>query len=189
MIQLDGAILRALEPKDVDSLYAYRNDWQVARLLGGFSAGYSRANLEDWIQRHLNTADEMLWTIADRVTDESLGHVGLYDIDTRLRKAEFAILIGYPKRWDQGLGTEVSEAVLRWAFDQANLHKVSLRVLADNPRAIHIYERLGFTRDGVLRDEQFRDGRFVDIVIMSLLEDEWRRASRVPIANRSEDGR
>jgi RimJ/RimL family protein N-acetyltransferase len=178
MNDLDDVVLRALEPKDVNSLYSFRNDWQVAKLLGGFSAGYSRANLEAWIRNHVNRSDEALWTIADKATDESIGHVGLYDVDYRLRKAEFAIVIGYSERWNTGIGTRVSEEILGWAFDQLNLHKVSLVVLASNARAIHVYERLGFKRDGLLRDEQFRDGRYIDIVLMSLLEDEWRRRRR-----------
>ena len=51
MINLGDVVLRALEPKDVEYLYDYRNDWDVIQHLAGFSAGYSRVNLEDWIKR------------------------------------------------------------------------------------------------------------------------------------------
>ena len=108
MINLGDVTLRALASKDVDQLYLYRNDWEVIRHLGGFSAGYSRQNLEDWVKSHSNRADEMLWTIADRLTDRCLGHVGLYQIDSRVRKGQFAILIGERALWGKGLGTRVT---------------------------------------------------------------------------------
>jgi len=174
MMNLGDVTLRAIEPKDVDLLYAYRNDWEVIRHLGGFSAGYSRANLEEWIKRHSNRADEVLWTIAAAATDQSVGHVGLYQIDNRLRKAQFAILIGERELWGKGLGTRVTQAVVSWAFMQLNLHKVALHVLTNNERAIRIYESLGFRTEGVLRDEQFRDGEFLDLMVMAVFEDEWR---------------
>jgi RimJ/RimL family protein N-acetyltransferase len=174
MINLGDVVLRALEPKDADSLYLYRNEWEVIRHLGGFSAGYSKANLEEWIQRHSNRADEILWTIAAVETDHCIGHVGLYQIDSRVRKGQFAIMIGDRALWGKGLGTRVTEAVVSWAFSQLNLHKVSLHVLTNNERAIRIYELLGFRPEGILRDEQFRDGQFLDLMLMAVFEDEWR---------------
>ena len=156
------------------TLYSYRNDWEVIRHLGGFSAGYSRANLEDWIKRHSNRPDEVLWTIADAVADQCIGHVGLYQIDNRVRKGQFAILIGDKALWGRGLGTRVTQAVVSWAFAQLNLHKVSLHVLTNNERAIRIYEALGFRPEGILRDDQFRDGQFLDLMLMAVFEDEWR---------------
>lgn len=174
MINLGDVVLRALEPKDADYLYGYRNDWEVIRHLGGFSAGYSKDNLEEWIRRHSNRPDEILWTIASGETDQSIGHVGLYQIDSRVRKGQFAILIGDRALWGRGLGTRVTEAVVSWAFAQLNLHKVSLHVLTNNERAIRIYELLGFRPEGILRDEQFRDGQFLDMMLMAVFEDEWR---------------
>ena len=174
MISLGDVVMRALEPKDAEYLYTYRNDWEVIRHLGGFSAGYSRSNLEEWIKRHSNRPDEVLWTIADSATDQCIGHVGLYQIDSRVRKGQFAILIGDKALWGRGLGTRVTQAVVAWAFGQLNLHKVSLHVLTNNERAIRIYESLGFHPEGVLRDEQFRDEQFLDLMLMAVFEDEWR---------------
>ena len=174
MISLGDVVMRALEPKDAEYLYTYRNDWEVIRHLGGFSAGYSRSNLEEWIKRHRNRPDEVLWTIADSATDQCIGHVGLYQIDSRVRKGQFAILIGDKALWGRGLGTRVTQAVVAWAFGQLNLHKVSLHVLTNNERAIRIYESLGFHSEGVLRDEQFRDEQFLDLMLMAVFEDEWR---------------
>ena len=173
MIDLGEVVLRRPEPKDVDSLYSFRNDWAVIKHLVGFSAGYSRSNLEDWIKLHSSRTDEVLWTIADRDRDQCIGHAGLYQIDHRIRKAEFGIVIGDQTWWGKGLGKKVTEAVVAWGFSQLNLHKITLAVLTNNPRAIHIYEALGFRSEGVLHDDQFREGKYLDVMLMVILEAEW----------------
>lgn len=183
MIDLGDFLLRALEMKDVDHLYQFRNDWEVIRTVGGFSAGYSRVNLEDWIKRHSNRPDEVLWTIAEKDSDRCVGHVGLYQIDNRVRKGQFAILIGDRELWGKGLGTRVTKTVVTWAFEQLNLHKVTLGVLTTNARAIRIYETLGFRSEGILRHDQFRDGEFLDLMLMAVFEDEWRSRDGMKAGN------
>jgi RimJ/RimL family protein N-acetyltransferase len=173
MIETKTTLLRPLEPSDLDRLYRYRNDREVARHLGGFSTGYARADLAAWLEAHRNRADEVLWAIATKHDDTCIGHAGLYRIDYRVRKAEYAILIGDREHQGKGIGREVSEAVLHYGFDQLNLHKVSLSVLASNARAIRLYQALGFVQEGVLRHDQFRDGGYVDSIVMSIIEGEW----------------
>lgn len=174
MIDLGPVVLRPFEPHDVERLYAFRNDWQVTQYLGGFSSGYTRENLREWIKFHRNRDDEVLWAIADKKDDRCIGHVGLYKIDLRLRKGEFAIVIGELKTQGKGVGRRATEAMIDWGFRQMNLHKISLSVLATNKRAIRLYESIGFRHEGVLRDEQYRDAKYVDVVLMSLLDREWK---------------
>ena len=178
MIDLGAVVLRPFEPRDVEHLYGFRNDWQVTQYVGGFSSGYSRRNLEEWIKFHRNRDDEVLWAIAGKKGGRCIGHVGLYKIDPRVRKAEFAILLGDRRWWGKGVGRSATVAMLDWGFDQLNLHRISLSVLATNQRAIRLYRDLGFREEGLLRDEQFRDGKYVNVLLMSLLEKEWRSGKR-----------
>jgi RimJ/RimL family protein N-acetyltransferase len=67
----------------------------------------------------------------------------------------------------------VTRAVVSYGFAELNLHRIELDVLATNARAIHLYERLGFRREGTLRDAQFRGGVYIDLVLMAILEREW----------------
>jgi len=174
-IELPAAVLRALEPGDLPRLYEYRNDPDTTRDLVGFSVHYSRAALAAWLESHARRTDEALWAIAARDDDRCLGHVGLYQIDHRIRKASFGILIGDPAARGKGLGTAITRAVVDYGFAELNLHRIELDVLATNARAIHLYERLGFQREGVLRHAQFRGGAYVDLVLMAVLDGEWRR--------------
>jgi [ribosomal protein S5]-alanine N-acetyltransferase len=168
MIDLGGIRLRAFEAEDVDALYQLRNSESVLKGLGGFSTGYSRRSLAEWIETHRHHVDEVLWAIALKDSDRCIGHVGLYGIDHRVRKAEFGITI-HESQWEKGFGGQATSAVLEFGFSQLNLNKVSLTVLANNGRAIKLYEHMGFRQDGVLREEQFRDGRYVDMLLMSIL--------------------
>ncbi|MBA3403869.1 MAG: GNAT family N-acetyltransferase [Gemmatimonadaceae bacterium] len=170
---VDDVVLRPFEPADIDALYAYRNDRELVSQLGGFSVGYSRSDLATWIERRRTVTDEILWAIADVSDDRCIGHVGLYRIDARVRRAEIAILIGERDRQGRGIGTAVTRAVVTYGFRELNLHRIALQVLATNDRAMRFYESLGFTREGSLRHHQFRDGAYVDMVLMSILDDEW----------------
>jgi RimJ/RimL family protein N-acetyltransferase len=174
MIHLDSVTLRALEPKDIEFLYRFRNDSAITEQLVGFSTGYSVQSLHQWLESHRGRSDEVLWAIALNQNDQCIGHAGLYQIDPRVGKAEFGILIGDASLHGRGIGRQVSAAIVTYAFQQLRLHKVSLTVLATNARARGLYERLGFRIEGTLRDDQWRNGRFIDVVVMSLLESEWR---------------
>jgi RimJ/RimL family protein N-acetyltransferase len=157
-------------------MYGYRNDPEVAHWLGGFSFGFSRRDFEDWIERHRNRTDEIIWVIAAKPSDECIGHVGLYEIDYRAGKAEYAMCIGDKAKRARGLGTEISKAVHRYAFRELNLHKVHAEMLDFNEAAIKLCERLGYKLEGRLRANQFRDGKYVDSLVMSVLVEEWESA-------------
>lgn len=172
-IVLNRIILRRPEPSDVEALYEMKNDWENARLLGGFSNGYSREDLCDWIERHRNRVDEIIWIIANKKDNKCIGHVGLYNIDHRVRSAEFAILIGNRQYRSKGLGKEIARAVIEQGFKQLNLHRIELSVITSNNRAISFYKMMGFQAEGTLRHSQFRDGQYLDMTIMSILEGEW----------------
>lgn len=173
IIVLDRVTLRRPEPRDVEQLYVYRNDWDVICTLGGFSRGYAMKDLTDWVEYHRTRGDEIIWTIADLENDRCLGHVGLYKIDHRVRSAEFAILIGDKSRWGQGLGREITSAVLKFGFEQLNLNRIELTVLENNAAALALYRRLGFVQEGVQRQAQFRDGQYLNVVQMGLLHQEY----------------
>lgn len=169
----DDFVLRKPEPKDVEALYAQKNDPDVASLLGGFSSGYARADLAGWIDFHRERRDEVLWVIADAKTDACLGHVGLYQIDHRVRSAEFAIMLGDKGVWGRGIGSRATRAAIRYGFRWLNLNRIQLTVLETNPRAIAIYRKLGFAQEGVMRQAQWKDGRYLDVIMMSLLREEF----------------
>jgi RimJ/RimL family protein N-acetyltransferase len=81
--------------------------------------------------------------------------------------------IGERDAWGQGYGTEALHLALQYAFDELNLHRITLTVIAYNERAIALYERAGFQREGVFREFGQRDGKRYDMYLYGLLRPEW----------------
>lgn len=170
---LANCSLRKPEPADIEALFAQKNDPEVAAMLGGFTKGYTRADLARWVEAHAQAKDEALYVITNE-SDRCLGHVGLYKIDHRVRSAEFAILVGDKKAWRTGIGRACTSFMLRFGFEELQLHRIYLEVLASNDRARKLYDSLGFKHEGTLRDAQWKGGRYLDVHVMSILDDEWR---------------
>jgi len=170
--QLGRITFRPLEPDDFEALYQQKNDPEVARLLDGFTTGYARADIAAWYDYHRNRSDEVQWAIMQTETGQCLGHVGLYQIDHRVRKANFGIMIGDKSFWGQGIGELCTRFVVVYGFDELNLNRIELTVLDSNPRAIRLYEKLGFREEGRLRQAQFKQGHYHDLIIMAVLREE-----------------
>jgi RimJ/RimL family protein N-acetyltransferase len=84
------------------------------------------------------------------------------------------IFIGDKRYWNKGYGTEVMRLLLRHGFSTLNLNRVFLRVFETNPRAIRSYEKAGFVFEGRMRQAEFIDGKYCDVILMSVLRSEWK---------------
>jgi RimJ/RimL family protein N-acetyltransferase len=102
-----------------------------------------------------------------------IGNIDLHQIDWKNRHAELGITIGEKAYWNQGYGTDAICSMLKLAFREMNMHRIQLRVDADNARAIRCYIKAGFKKEGTLRDAVFREGKYIDQHIMSILQQEF----------------
>jgi len=129
-----------------------------------------------WYDAYLAGRDQAVrLAIVDAACNRIIGCTYLTDVHRINRSAEFSILIGEPEYWSRGYGTEAARVMLAHAFDDLNLRRVYLTVLAENARAVRLYERVGFTREGWLREAVFKEGRYRDVLAMAILEPEYRR--------------
>jgi RimJ/RimL family protein N-acetyltransferase len=114
-----------------------------------------------------------------RLADNTLvGTIGLYDIAWSNRTAWVGVGIGRREDWGNGYGSEAMDLVMRYAFDELNLHRLQLTVIDYNPRALKMYEKLGFVREGAYREFVERDGARHDLILYGLLRPEWRARPR-----------
>jgi RimJ/RimL family protein N-acetyltransferase len=121
-----------------------------------------------------NSKDQFHFAVHILDTDQLIGVCSLVRIDWKNRGAMLGISITEQNCWGKGYGSDASNVLLRWAFYELGLHRVDLGVFAYNPRAIRAYEKLGFVHEGREREALFRDGTYHDILIMSILQHEWR---------------
>jgi RimJ/RimL family protein N-acetyltransferase len=170
MIRGERIVLRAIERKDLSNYVQWLNDPAVLEYFGQY-APFSLAQEEQWYEQMLQ--DQKQRNFAIEFEGRHIGGAGFGNIDWRNQNAEVGLFIGIPELWDQGFGREVLQALLRLGFDQMNLHRIYLRVFAENNRGIHLYETLGFQHEGRWRHAEFRNGRFQDMLWMGVLRDEW----------------
>lgn len=124
---------------------------------------------EDW-QKSERTIPFAVRLIED---DSLIALVSLEGILWSHAVAWLGIGIGDREQWGKGYGREAMELVLRYGFNELNLHRIQLTVFQYNERAIALYEKLGFQREGVYREFMQRDGKRYDMYLYGLLRREW----------------
>ena len=175
MIQRSAVYLRPAERSDIPLFVAWFSDWRTVRTLG-LRAPISIASEEQWFERML--ADQgkggYLFVTCLLEDDRPVGNIGLFDLELHNGGAGLGITIGSPDDRGRGLGSDALRAMLGFAFGQLRLERVWLDVYDSNPGARRVYERTGFVAEGTLRHAVFREGRYLDVVRMAILADEWR---------------
>ncbi len=172
---LEGKLvrLRALEPTDAERAYTWINDREVTHFI---MARYpmSHTDEERWLAEtsHGNGFADLRLAIETK-EGAHIGNCGLHRASPENRSAELGILIGDKSFWSSGYGTDAVLTLLHFAFDQMNLHKVALGVFEFNERAQACYRKCGFVVEGRNREDYFQDGRYWDIIRMSVLRREF----------------
>jgi RimJ/RimL family protein N-acetyltransferase len=169
--------LRPLERDDAPTLKPWVNDPEVTRTLRMYRPMTLRAE-EEFIDNACRGEDRMVLGIALRATDRLIGCTGLHEIDLRSRRSGFGIFLGDKGEWGKGYGTEATRLIVGHAFTTLNLHRVWLHVFAPNERGLRTYEKVGFRREGLLRQDYFREGRYWDTIVMGILQSEWEDQAR-----------
>jgi RimJ/RimL family protein N-acetyltransferase len=170
---------RAPQTSDAPLFTQYLQHPQVRRnlLIGRYP--FSEESELKWMERHAEPPapdgkTDVVMAFGLKGEEQPLGSSGLHRISMIHRNAEWGIFIGRPDQWGKGIGREVAGAMLRYGFDTLNLHRIYLRVNADNERGIRSYRAAGFKDEGTMRGHIFVDGKYVDLHMMGVLRDEWR---------------
>jgi diamine N-acetyltransferase len=170
LIRGERIVLRAIERQDLPNYVEWFNDPVVLEYFGRYRP-LSLAEEEQWYEQMLQ--DPKTCNFAVELEGRHVGGAGFTDIDGRNASAEVGLFIGLPELWDQGLGFDILQALLHFGFEQLNLNRIYLRVFSRNERAVHLYEKLGFKHEGRWRQAKFRNGRYQDLLWMSVLREEW----------------
>lgn len=167
--------LHTVEEDDLEFLNRNVNDPRVRRPLTSADPA-NMAQSEEFFEDVVSDDDGVHLLICvdgDDGDPEPVGDIALFKVHDRTRWAEIAIAIA-PEYWGNGYGTEASERLVEYAFDERNLHRLQARVMASNEASRRIWEKLGFELEGRLRENQFDGGEYVDTLYFGLLEHEYR---------------
>jgi RimJ/RimL family protein N-acetyltransferase len=171
----DGKLvsLRALELSDLDDFEEHWNSWELRRTIGVPLPGSRREWLEFATKADPWKDGELHLAIVEKVSGDFLGSVGLRDISLPHRRAEFGISIHDPKNRSKGFGTDATRLMLWIGFHLLGLQSIYLDTFPDNEEAHRVYVKTGFKEVGVLRNTEFREGEFQNLLIMDILREEF----------------
>jgi RimJ/RimL family protein N-acetyltransferase len=166
--------LAALSKDDAPRMARWYGDVGYLRLQETNAAlPKSVAQIESELEHLGGSADTIAFGIRTRDNNELIGTLGFYEIEWSNQAAWLGMGIGDREAWGKGYGTEALRLALQYAFDELNLHRLTLTVIAYNERAIALYEKAGFRREGVFREFGQRDGKRYDMYLYGLLRPEW----------------
>ncbi|UQZ34421.1 GNAT family N-acetyltransferase [Paenibacillus sp. PK3_47] len=169
----DKVYLRPLNGEDAELYYHMFYDAETRRLTGT-QKHITKEGIVRYIDRKADDDSSVLLLIALRENDEAIGDIAIQDMDRNNRTANIRIAIGDSRHQGQGYGREALLLMLDYGFGILNLHRIELEVFSYNKRAMHVYESIGFTREGVRRQALFYDHAYHDVIMMSMLENEYR---------------
>lgn len=163
--------LRALKESDIWILHKWINDPDVIRFTNTYRP-ISEMEQKEWFANTAYFRNNYVFGIELISEKVLIGTCGLYDFDAISRKAELRMKIGESQQRGKGIGTEALLQLLTFGYNDLNLNKIWLRVLADNIAGIKLYEKAGFITEGKLREDIYITANYKDIVVMSLLKSE-----------------
>lgn len=171
----DRLRLNALRDADIPLLTAWYQDQNFLRNLDAIPVGLrSESSVREMIEGLMKRPTrDYGFAIRKKDTDELIGLTILDGILWNNGTCHVSIEIGEPSHRSRGYGREAMELVLDFAFQELNLHAVSLTVFSYNEPAIRLYEKLGFTKEGVRREYLHRDGKRHDLYLYGMLRREW----------------
>lgn len=172
-MQASALRLRPLERSDL--LFVHELDNNAAVMRYWFEEPYEAfVELQELYDKHIHDQTERRFIIDREKTN--IGLVELIEINYIHRRAEFQIII-HPEYQSKGYAAGATSLALSYAFNVLNMYKTYLIVDSDNKKAIHIYEKLGFEAEGLLRHEFFCNGAYRDVLRMCLFQKDFKPVS------------
>ncbi|MEU7001105.1 GNAT family protein [Nonomuraea sp. NPDC046570] len=168
--------LRPVGPEHVDGLLDLLADPEVRRLTGSHADPAGREAATRWYSTRGEQSDRL--DLAICVGEEYVGEVVLNELDGDNLSCNLRVALLGARVFGKGFGSEAIRLVLDHAFTTTPLHRISLDVFAFNDRARHVYEKLGFVEEGVLRDALRWGGEWHDSISMAVLRPDWATRGR-----------
>lgn len=165
--------LRALELDDYKTSLNWRKDDLIWSQLGGVKYFVSEAYEKKWVENAIFDTNVIRLAVCLKENNRYIGNVYILDINQRDRKGNIHILIGEKDCWGKGYATEAYKLLLDYAFLERGFHRLGAHVLAENKASIALHKKCGFSQDGVFRKSTFKNGKWQDQILFSILEEEY----------------
>lgn len=183
----ERVFLRPITLDDAPIIVEKANDPVLREKLKYFSFFQWPLDLEReiaYLERMIGSQSDLLMAIRLIEGKKFIGTVGLHEIDWLNDNLRLGIIIFEKDAWGNRYAKEVTEMILHFVFEELGMNKIYLMPRADNTHSIHIYKKLGFLPEGILRQEyridKLKEGgyQYLDLLRMSILRKEWREENK-----------
>ncbi|MBN2238897.1 MAG: GNAT family N-acetyltransferase [Dehalococcoidales bacterium] len=174
MLQGERVVLRPVRRSDVETALKWFNDPDILQYLNMYLP-MTEMQEEKFIE-YLGSARDKVMFMVETVDDEdpkAIGSVELENINHKDGNAMFAIAIGEKEYWGQGHGTEAAGLIIRYGFEQLNLHRIYSVVFSFNERSLRLHRKLDFIEEAREREAEFKNGQYHDRVVFGILREDW----------------
>ena len=181
MFQLttDRLILTAHTSSDTEKMNRWENDVELLNLSDNQPDGRepesleaTRANIER-VMRAAADTESIRYAIRKRDDAEFIGYGIIAHIDHYNQQCRLSVVIGEKQEWGKGFASEVLRAAIDYSFTTLGMNRIGAEIYAVNERSIRLFERLGFQREGTVRESVLKNGVFIDEYVYGLLRREW----------------
>lgn len=173
-LETENIVLREMTPQDVNSLLMHFGNTEVVQFIGMQPIKTIEQANEwlRWMGGFFAAKDGLRWGLALRDTGEFIGSAGLHHWNREAHYAEIGCDIAHPY-WGHGYGQEAMRRLIEFGWEHMKLNRIEADVVKGNARSMHVLEKLGFKKEGVLRQRLLKGGKYYDVYLFGLLRNEY----------------
>lgn len=169
-------MMKPLKLNDIDNIMTWVNDPEVVKNLQHFNKKFTRKDEEKYVKKILTSKNDFVFSFScpkqSRGVNQSgeyVGQGGIHQISWENKLGRLSIIV---KReyWNRGYAQEILPALINYAFKKLKLHKIWLMHWKENKKAGHLYKKLGFRKEGILKDEYFWKDKYHDMIRMAIIK-------------------
>lgn len=169
MLKGQQVYLRKIELSDTENIVKWRNSESVKNCFI-YQQLFTIESHVEWMKKKVETGNVVQMIICENSSNRPIGSAYIRDIDKVHQKAEYGLFIGEAVERGKGIGAEVSNLMLKFAFEELKLHRIYARVLADNLISLKSAKKAGLRQEGYCRDEVCIGGKYQDVVLLGIVE-------------------
>lgn len=169
------AVLRELRETDTESILKWWNDEKVTKYFFGFIMPATLVRVSGWVKKEMEKANNPFFVID--VLDEpgkEIGYAALRDFEPKDRHANLKFMIGDKIKWNKGYGFSAAKQVVDFGFKEMGLRRIGAGCFEPNIASMSLLKKLGFTKEGVRREQTLINGTWTDFVMWGLLKKEYK---------------
>jgi RimJ/RimL family protein N-acetyltransferase len=176
MLKGEKVVLRPVRRTDIEYFLKWFNDPEVTQYLSMYLPMTEMAEekfIEDLGSAATGTRVMFVIETIEDNKYKPIGSIGLSNIHPKNHNAVFGIAIGEKDYWSKGYGTEAARLIIRYGFEQLNLHRITSSAFSFNERSVRLHKSIGFTEEGKQRQADFKNGVYHDRIMFGFLKNEW----------------